>query len=92
MLVFHCLTFYTALEKIRLRLLYFVFLNSTFIHLIEVLNVLCQLKNYNINRFKFIITCSNVFDLIKLEAICILTKKPDLCKQKDFDYTVSLFP
>ena len=36
-------------------------------------------------------TCSNVFDLIKLEAICILLRKPVLCKQKDFDYTVSLF-
>ena len=27
----------------------------------------------------------------KLEAICILLRKPVLCKQKDFDYTVSLF-
>ena len=43
------------------------------------------------NRFKIVKICNNVFDLIKLEAICILLKKPVLCKQKDFDYTVSLF-
>ena len=48
-------------------------------------------NNYNIKRFKIIKTCSNIFDLIKLEAICILLRKPVLCKQKDFDYTVSLF-
>ena len=47
--------------------------------------------SYNINRFKIIKTCSNVFDLIKLEAICILLRKPVLSKQKGFDYTVSLF-
>ena len=48
-------------------------------------------NNYNIKRFKIIKICSNIFDLIKLEAICILLKKPVLCKQKDFDYTVFLF-
>ena len=48
-------------------------------------------NTWNINRFKIIETCSNVFDLIKLEAICILLRKPVLCKHKDFDYTVSLF-
>ena len=48
-------------------------------------------NNYNIDRFKIIKICSNVFDLIKLEAICILLRKPVLCKQKDFDYTVCLF-
>ena len=48
-------------------------------------------NNYNVNMFKIIKNCSSVFDLIKLEAICILLRKPVLCKQKDFDYTVSLF-
>ena len=48
-------------------------------------------NSYIVNRFKTIKNCSNVFDLIKLEAICILLRKPALCKQKDFDYTVSLF-
>ena len=48
-------------------------------------------NSYNLNKFKIIKTCSNVFDLIKLKAICILLRKPVLCKQKDFDYTVSLF-
>ena len=35
-------------------------------------------NSYNMNSFKIIKTCSNVFDLIKLEAI----RKPVLCKQK----------
>ena len=39
-------------------------------------------NSYNLNRFKIVKTCSNVFDLIKLEAICILLRKPVLCKQK----------
>ena len=29
-------------------------------------------NRYNLNTFKIIKNCSNVFDLIKLEAICIL--------------------
>ena len=33
----------------------------------------------------------NVLDFIKLEVNCILLRKPILCKQKDFDYTVFLF-
>ena len=57
-------------------------------HLIN--NPTCA-NNYDMNRFKIIKNCNNVFDLIKLEAICILLRKPVLCKQKDFDYTVSLF-
>ena len=43
------------------------------------------------NRFRIIKNCNNVFDLIKLEAICILLRKPVLCKQNDFVYIVSLF-
>ena len=53
-----------------------------------VYNSTCA-NSYNLNKFKFVKICSNVFDLIKLEAICILLRKPVLCKQKDFDYTVS---
>ena len=48
-------------------------------------------NSYNINRFKIIKTCSNVFDLVKLEVICTFIMKPVLCKQKFFNYTVSLF-
>ena len=48
-------------------------------------------SNYNLNRFKIIKNCFCISDLIKLEAICILIRKLKLCKQKDFDYTVSLF-
>ena len=46
-----------------------------------VINSTCA-KSYNLNRFKIVKTCSNVFDLIKLESICILLKKLVLCKQK----------
>ena len=48
-------------------------------------------NNYNRNRFKIIKSCNNVFELMKLEAICILLRKPTLCKHKEFDYTVTLF-
>ena len=57
-------------------------------HLVN--NSLCA-DNYNVKRFKIVKNCSNVFILIKLEAICILLRKSVLCKQKDFDYTMSLF-
>ena len=53
-------------------------------------NSICA-NTYNIDRFKIIKTCTNIFVLIKLEAICILLRKPVLCKQKDFDYTVYSF-
>ena len=43
------------------------------------------------NRFKIVKNYFSIADLIKLEAICILIGKSKLCKQKDFDYTVSLF-
>ena len=57
-------------------------------HLVN--NLLCA-DNYNVNRFKIIKNCSNVLDLIKVEAICNLLRKLVLCEQKDFDYTKSLF-
>ena len=59
--------------------------------MLTIVNNLTCGNIYIINRFKIIKTCNNVFALIKLEATCILLKKPILCKQKDFDYTVSLF-
>ena len=36
---------------------------------------LTRANSYNLNRFKIVKTCSNVFDLIKLEAMCILLNK-----------------
>ena len=48
-------------------------------------------SNYNLNTFKIIKNCFCISDFIKLEAICILIRKPKLCKQNDFDYTVFLF-
>ena len=57
-------------------------------HLVN--NPTCANK-YDMNRFKIIKNCKNVFDLIKLEAVCILLRKPVLCKQKKIVYTFSLF-
>ena len=48
-------------------------------------------KNYNEYRFSILRKCMNQFDFIKLEAILIKLNTPKLCKQKDFDYMVSLF-
>ena len=48
-------------------------------------------KNYDVSRFKILQQCHNVTDLIKMEAISIYQEKPVLCKQKEFDYKVSLF-
>ena len=41
-------------------------------------------NTYNLNKFKIIKTCSNVFDLIKLEAICNLLRKPVFFLAKRF--------
>ena len=57
----------------------------------HLVNNLDCASNYNLKRFKIIKNCFNISDLVKLEAICILSRKPKLCKHKDFDYTVSLF-
>ena len=39
-------------------------------------------RKYEISRFFKIHHCNSVFNLFKLEAICIFLKKPVLCKQK----------
>ena len=48
-------------------------------------------KNFKLERFKIIKCCYNVFDLLKLEAICILKRKITLCRQKEFDFRVASF-
>ena len=48
-------------------------------------------KNFNDSSFKILKSTTNNFDLIKIEAITIHLNKPKLCKQKEFDYSVSLF-
>ena len=48
-------------------------------------------NNYNSSRFKIINSCTNSIDLVRMEAISIFLNKPELCKQKEFDYKVSLF-
>ena len=48
-------------------------------------------KKYDLSKFKIFHQRNNVTDLIKMEAISIHLEKPVLCKQKEFDYKVSLF-
>ena len=48
-------------------------------------------KNYKDITFKIVQQCSNVQDLVKMEAIFIYLNKPELCKQKEFDYVVAPF-
>ena len=48
-------------------------------------------KNYEDVRFKIVQQCSNVYDILKVEAIFIYFNKLELCKQTEFDYVVALF-
>ena len=48
-------------------------------------------NSYSEMRFKILRSCTNIFDLVKIEAIYIHLHKPKLCKQKEFDYSLSLF-
>ena len=48
-------------------------------------------NNYDPSRFKILYNCTSSMDLVRLEAISIFLNKPELCKQKEFDYRVSLF-
>ena len=48
-------------------------------------------NNYDSSRFKILNNCTSSMDLVRLEAISIFLNKPELCKQKEFDYRVSLF-
>ena len=48
-------------------------------------------KNYNKTNFKILRCCNNIFDLVKTESKYSHLNKPKLCKQKDFDYLLSLF-
>ena len=57
-------------------------------HLIENQNCF---ENYDMNRFKIVSKARNDFHLKTLEAVYILSKKPELCKQKKFVYSTILF-
>ena len=57
-------------------------------HLVN--NPLCG-KSYNEKMFKIMRSCTNILDLVKIEAIYIHLNKPELCKQREFDYSLSLF-
>ena len=48
-------------------------------------------RNLNSEKFKIVKYCANIIDLTKLEAICILLIKPNLCNHKKINYNVSLF-
>ena len=45
-------------------------------------------NNYEDIRFKIEQQCSNVYDLVKMEDFFIHLNKPELCKQKEFDYVM----
>ena len=47
-------------------------------------------ESFILERFKMIKSCVNIFDLIKLEDICILIRKFNLFRDKIY-YTVPLF-
>ena len=53
-------------------------------------NVNCA-NNYDLLRYMVIKNYRNYIYLVRLEAILIFLNKPELCKQKEFDYKVSLF-
>ena len=57
-------------------------------HLIK--NLICG-KSYNEMKFRILRSYNNIYDLIKIEAIYIHLNKPKLCKQREFDYMLSLF-
>ena len=57
----------------------FVKIMSTIKNLLLVNNQSCA-ENFNLEIFKIIKSCCNVFDLVKMEAICILNRKPILCR------------
>ena len=48
-------------------------------------------EKFKLEKFMIIKSCYNVFDLVKMEVICILNRKSALCRQKQFDYSVALF-
>ena len=48
-------------------------------------------ESYKVDNFKIISVARNEFHLKTLEAIYILSLKPDLCKQKKFVYSTILF-
>ena len=43
-------------------------------------------NNYDSSRLKILNNCTNSIDLVRMEAISIFLNKPELCKQKEFDY------
>ena len=51
----------------------------------NLVNNLTFQNGYNLNWFKIIKSLNNIFMLFKLETVCILLKKPVLCKHKYFD-------
>ena len=57
-------------------------------HLLK--NHICA-ENFSLDRFKIINSCGYIFDLIKLEVICIFIRKSKLYRQNEFDYIVSFF-
>ena len=57
-------------------------------HLVE--NPVCE-NGYSEMRFKILRSCTNIYDLVKIEPIYIHSNKPKLCKQKELDYSLYSF-
>ena len=47
-------------------------------------------RKHDIARYRTTHHFNSVFDLIRIEASSIYLEKSELCKQKEFDYKVSL--
>ena len=46
---------------------------------------------FEISNFSVLRQYSNIINLMRLKAILIHLNKPNLCKKKEFDYTLALF-
>ena len=55
-----------------------------------VKNPICG-NSYSEMKFKILRSCTNIFDLVKIEAIYIHLNKPKSCKQKEYNESLSLF-
>ena len=56
----------------------------------RVKNSVCW-NSYSEIRFKILRSCTNNFDLVKIKATYINLNKPKIFKQKELDYSLSLF-
>ena len=58
----------------------------------QLVNYTCFGNNFDISQFTILRQCSNNLELIGPKVILIYLNKTNLCKKKEFDYTLALFP